>query len=158
MGDAKAEGQPGGDETFEMQQLRAMEQPNWNEGRLDDLNRKVDGGIGRLDDERKELRTEMKAGFEKVDKRFEEVDKRFEEVDRRFEEVDRRFDKVDEEFKAVRTEMKEGFDKIDRRFEKVGEEFTAVRSEMHAGFARMQWTLVGAAAVVIGALIGAPHL
>jgi hypothetical protein len=29
---------------------------------------------------------------------------------------------------------------------------------LHAGFARMQWTLVGAAAVVIGALIGAPHL
>jgi hypothetical protein len=130
VGDAKAEGQPGGGETFEVQQLRAMEQPSWNEGRLDDLNRKVDDGIGRQDDERKELRAEVKAGFEKVD----------------------------EEFKAVRTEMKEGFEKVDRRFEKVGEEFTAVRSEMHAGFARMQWTLVGAAAVVIGALIGAPHL
>lgn len=117
VGDAKAaapevQGQPSSGETFEVQQLRAMEQPRWNEGRLDDLNRKVDDGIGRLDDERKELRAEMRAGF----------------------------------------------DKIDGRFEKVDEEFKAVRSEMHAGFARMQWTLVGAAAVIIGALIGAPHL
>lgn len=111
--------QPGGAETFEVQQLRDMEQPSWSEGRLDDLNRKVDDGIGRLDGERKELRVEMKAGFDKIDWRFERVDKRFE--------------KVDEEFKAV-------------------------RSEMHAGFARIQWSLVGAAAVVIGALIGAPHL
>jgi hypothetical protein len=133
----EAHGQPGHDATFEVQQLRAMEQPSWNEGRLDDLNRKVDDGIGRLDDERKELRAEMRAGFDKIDGRFE---------------------RVDEEFKAVRKEMKEGFERVDRRFERVDEEFKAVRSELHAGFARMQWTLVGAAAVVIGALIGAPHL
>lgn len=133
----EAQGLRGGDETFEVQQLCAMEQPHWNEGRLDDLNRKVDDGIGRLDDERRELRAEMKAGFDKID---------------------RRFHKVDEEFMAVRREMKEGFDKVDQRFEKVDEDFTAVRSEMHAGFARVQWTLVGAAAVVIGALIGAPHM
>ena len=71
VGDAKAvapavQGRPGGGETFEVQQLRAMEQPSWSEGRLDDLNRKVDDGIGRLDGERKELRVEMKAGFDKV--------------------------------------------------------------------------------------------
>jgi tetrahydromethanopterin S-methyltransferase subunit G len=103
MGDAKAaapevQGQPGGDETFEMQQLRAMEQPSWSEGRLDDLNRRVDNGIGRLDDERKELRAEMKAGFERVDQRFE---------------------KVDEEFKAVRSEMKAGFERMDAKFDRL---------------------------------------
>jgi hypothetical protein len=58
-------------EVFEVQQSKAMEQPSWTEGRLDDLNKKVDGGIGRLDEERKELRTEAKEGFGKVDKRFD---------------------------------------------------------------------------------------
>lgn len=96
MGDAKAaapevQGQPGGDETFKMQQLGAMEQPSWSEGRLDDLNRRVDNGIGRLDDERKELRAEMKAGFERVD----------------------------EEFKAIRSEMKAGFERMDAKFDRL---------------------------------------
>jgi chromosome segregation ATPase len=98
-------------ETFTVQQLRAMEQPNWSEGRLDDLNRKVDDGIGRLDEERKDLRGEMKEGFEAVD--------------RRFEAVDRRFDKVDEEFKSVRGEMKVGFDRVDDRFDRMQWSFLA---------------------------------
>lgn len=63
---------------FTVQQLRAMERPSWSEGRLDDLNKKVDDGIERLDEERKDLRGEMKAGFEKVDREmkagFERVD------------------------------------------------------------------------------------
>jgi tetrahydromethanopterin S-methyltransferase subunit G len=129
---------------FEMQQSSAMQRPSWNEGRLDDLNMKVDKGFERLDDERKELRGEMKAGFDRIDKRF---------------------DKVDEEFKAVRGEMKEGFERVDKRFEKidgrfekVDGEFTAVRGEMQAGFAQTQRMLVGAAAVIIAALIGSPHL
>jgi hypothetical protein len=78
-------------EMFRLQQLRAMEQPSWSEGRLDDLNRKVDAGIGRLDDERKEFRGEMRAGF----------------------------DRVDDEFKSVRSEMKEGFDKVNERFDRL---------------------------------------
>jgi archaellum component FlaC len=103
---------PAAAETFEVQQLKAMEQPKWNEGRLDDLSKRVDDGIGRLDEDRKELRGEMKEGFDKVDKRFDKVDKRFDKVDKRFERVDERFDKVDEEFKAVRQEMSAGFDRL----------------------------------------------
>lgn len=68
---------------FELQQLRAMEQPSWNEGRLDDLKSTVDQG--------------------------------FERMDRGFERIDRRID-------------------------------------------RMQWMLFSAAAGIIIALIGAPHL
>jgi chromosome segregation ATPase len=120
-------------ETFTVQQLRAMEQPSWSEGRLDDLNNKVDAGIGRLDEERKELRGEMKEGFAQVCRRFEKVDERF-------DKVDQRFDKVDEEFKAVRSEMKEGFDRVDERFD------------------RMQRTLIVGASGIIAALITAPHL
>lgn len=55
------------DEMFEVQQLKAMQQPSWNEGRLDDLNRKVDKGIERLDGEHKELRCEMRAGFRRLE-------------------------------------------------------------------------------------------
>jgi hypothetical protein len=120
-------------ELFEVQQLRAMEQPSWNEGRLDDLSKRVDEGIGRLDEERKGLRAEVKEGFDRVDKRFDRVDQRFDRVDKRFE-------KVDEEFKAVRGEMKAGFDGVNHRF------------------VQAQWTLIGAAAAIAGAVIGASQL
>lgn len=39
-----------------------MEQPSWNEGRLDDLNKRVDDGFKRMD-----------RGFEKVDGEFKAV-------------------------------------------------------------------------------------
>src|ERR1041384_6152123 len=112
-------------EMFRLQQLRAMEQPSWSEGRLDDLNKKVDAGIGRLDGERNELRGEMRAGFAKVDG----------------------------EFKAVRSEMREGFAKVDERFAKVDEEFKSVRSEIREGFDRMHRTLLGGAVGIIATLI-----
>jgi hypothetical protein len=76
-------------EMFTVQQLRAMEQPSWNEGRLDDLNKRVDDGFKRMD-----------VGFERMDERFEKTDKRFE--------------KINEEFKAVRSEMKADFDRMHR--------------------------------------------
>lgn len=53
---ARAQGGQDDAEMFEVQQLRAMEQPQWNEARLDDLNEKVE------------------KGFEKVDERLEKVD------------------------------------------------------------------------------------
>ncbi|MFC2992553.1 hypothetical protein [Halomonas tibetensis] len=40
-----------------------------------------------------ELRRDMLARFEQVDKRFEQVDKRFEQVDSRFDEMLRRHDR-----------------------------------------------------------------
>jgi len=121
-------------ETFAVQQLKAMEQPKWNEGRLDDLNKRVDDGIGRLDEERKELRGDMKDEFKSVRAEMREG-----------------FARVDREFKSVRAEMKEGFARVDR-------EFKAVRSEMKSGFDRMQWTLLVAASGIIAALITAPHI
>jgi chromosome segregation ATPase len=56
-------------EMFKLQQLTAMERPSWNEGRLDDLNKRVDDGFKRMD-----------AGFAKVDERFEKVDEEFKAV------------------------------------------------------------------------------
>jgi chromosome segregation ATPase len=51
--------------------------------------------------EMKEMRGEMRQGFQKVDQRFEQVDRRFEQVDRRFEQVDERFEQVDQRFEQV---------------------------------------------------------
>ena len=55
---------------------------NWSDGRLDDLNGKVDRGFERVDADVRALRTEtkaeftglrneMKAGFERMDERFD---------------------------------------------------------------------------------------
>jgi archaellum component FlaC len=73
---------------------------------------KLDKAFGRIDGDLRELRVEMRKGFEKIDQRFEEmekrfdqVDKRFEQVDRRFEQVDRRFERVDEKFDAMQRNM-----------------------------------------------------
>jgi archaellum component FlaC len=88
-------------ETFKLQRLAAMQEPKWNEARLDDLNKKVEEGFKKVDQ-----------GFKRVDERFKRIDERFERIDERFERVDERFEKVNEEFKAVRAEMKAGFDRM----------------------------------------------
>jgi hypothetical protein len=137
-GDAKATGgaQERRDdaEMFTVQQLRAMEQPSWNEGRLDDLNKRVDGGFERMDEEFRFARGETRRGFEKVD----------------------------EEFKAVRSEMKEGFAKVDEEFKVVRgemkEEFNAVRGEMSAGFDRLFWKLVSTGLSVVAAAFALAQL
>jgi len=54
------------------------------EHRLDALEKKVDDGFAGL-------RSEMKAGFERMDARFEKMDKRFEKMDERFDKVNERF-------------------------------------------------------------------
>ena len=55
--------------------------------------------------EMKALREDMNRRFEAVDRRFEVMDKRFEEIrediNRRFEAVDKRFEAVDKRFEAV---------------------------------------------------------
>ena len=57
---------------------------------------KLDNAFGRIDGDLRELRVEMRKGFEKIDQRFEQMDRRFDEVDKRFEQVDKRFEQVPE--------------------------------------------------------------
>jgi hypothetical protein len=71
-------------EMFTVQQLKAMEQRSWNDGRLDDLNKRVDDGFKRMD-----------AGFARVDQEFKAVR-----------------GEMRDEFKAVRSEMSAGFDRL----------------------------------------------
>lgn len=60
-------------ETFELQQLRAMEQSRWNEARLDDLNRKVDEGF-----------KETREAFARIDATLVRIDEKF---DRKFDRL-----------------------------------------------------------------------
>jgi hypothetical protein len=46
---------------------------SWTDERLDDLNNRVDRGFDRVDADIRTLRSEMKAGFERVDERFESL-------------------------------------------------------------------------------------
>ena len=59
---------------------------NWNDDRLDDLNRRVDTGF-------KEMREEMREGFARIEQKIERLPNR-EEIDQRFESTEPRIDRV----------------------------------------------------------------
>ena len=54
----------------------------------------LDKAFGRIDGDLRELRVEMRKGFEQIDQRFEQMDRRFDEVDKRFEQMDKRFERL----------------------------------------------------------------
>lgn len=56
---------------------------------------KLDQAFGRIDGDLRELRVEMRKGFEKIDQRFEQVDQRFEQVDQRFDRLEKRFGRLE---------------------------------------------------------------
>ena len=106
----------------------------WNDDKMDALDAKVGDMNVRLT----RVEVGVDQGFKKVDERFEQVDKRFEQVDKRFEQVDKRFERVDTELLEQRREMKAGFEKLNDRLTQL---FVAV---------------IGAAAIVAGAILTAP--
>jgi hypothetical protein len=48
-----------------------MERTSWTDERLDDFAQKVDAGLGRVEADIRELRTEVRAGFEEVHRRLD---------------------------------------------------------------------------------------
>jgi DNA anti-recombination protein RmuC len=68
-----------------------MPRERWTDERLDKA-------FGRIDGDLRELRVEVRKGFEQVDQRFEQVDQRFEQVDQRFDQIDQRFDRLENRF------------------------------------------------------------
>lgn len=54
----------------------------------------------------KDLRNDMKTGFEQVDKRFEQVDKRFEQVDQRFASLESRMEHIEDAVSDLRDEVR----------------------------------------------------
>ena len=81
-----------------------------------------------------DLRSEMKALREDMDKRFEQMQveavKRFEQVDKRFEQVDKRFEQVDKRFEQMQVETAKRFEQVDKRFEQVDKRFDQLTSRM----------------------------
>jgi archaellum component FlaC len=81
--------------------MAVMARERWTDEQLDKA-------FGRVDGDLREIRVELKKGFEQIDQRFEQMERRFDKVDERFDKVDERFDKVDERF-----------EKVDERFDRV---------------------------------------
>jgi predicted nuclease with TOPRIM domain len=118
--------------------MALMAREAWTDERLDDLAARVDRGFDRVDADIRELRAEMKTGFERIDDRFERIDDRFERIDGRFERIDGRFERIDDRFSAMQAETNRRFD--------------SMQQTMVVGFVTL---FVGIVASVIGAaLIG----
>jgi predicted nuclease with TOPRIM domain len=108
--------------------MAMMARETWTDERLDDLK----DGMHR---EFAQVRSEMRDGFERVDRRFEAVD---------------------QEIRDLRTDMNERFDKVDARFEKVDERFQAVDARfdaLNARFDALIWVLLAAALSLVGAIL-----
>jgi hypothetical protein len=67
--------------------MAVMARERWTDEQLDKA-------FGRVDGDLRELRVEMRKGFEQVDQRFGQVDQRFGQMEKRFDKVDKRFDQV----------------------------------------------------------------
>jgi hypothetical protein len=74
----------------------------WTAPRLDELSERVKAGFEKADADVREVRGDMKAGFEKADEKMEDG-----------------FAKVDATFGEVRSEMKAGFERFDEKFDKL---------------------------------------
>ena len=63
-----------------------MARETWTDERLDDLAVGIDKRFDRVEADLRELRSDVKKGFEAVDKRFEAIDDKF---DRKFDSLQR---------------------------------------------------------------------
>ncbi|NBC13904.1 MAG: hypothetical protein GVY09_11275 [Gammaproteobacteria bacterium] len=95
-------------------------------------------GFAQMDLRHRELREDMAARFEQVDRRLEQVDKRFEQVDRRFEQVDKRFEQVDKRF-----------EQSDKRFESIQQDIRELQRRMDRFMIWSFGTTLGAAGLVV---------
>lgn len=101
---------------------------HWTDGRLDQLNDRVEELGKRTERGFVEFRTEMQSGFERIEqliermdakaeRRFEQIDERFEQVDQRFQQIDERFAQIDKRFVGVEGRLI----KVEVRLEDLGE-------------------------------------
>ena len=81
--------------------MEAMKE-SWTDDRLNDLNGKVDAFRVETKTEFVAVRGEMRAGFDRIDKRFDKMEERFDRSDERFERLeirgDERFERMGERF------------------------------------------------------------
>jgi hypothetical protein len=103
---------------------------SWTDGRMDDLNAKVDRGFNRLDADLRLQRVETRTEFATLRS----------EIKTEFAAVR---SEMGTEFAAVRSEMKGGFDRVDERFERMDERFEAIHRLLVQSFVVLFATLVG---------------
>ena len=88
--------------------MTVMERQRWTDERLDKAFDRDDADI-------REIRVEIKGGFERVEKRFERIDDKFDAV---LAEMNARFESMQAEmnarFEAVQSEMNTRFDSLQR--------------------------------------------
>jgi archaellum component FlaC len=121
--------------------MAVMARERWTDERLDKA-------FGRIDGDLRELRVEIKNGFEQVDKQFGQVDKQFEQVDKRLQQVDKRFDQVDKRFEQV----DKRFEQIDKRFERFEDKIDGLQQSMTTWFIGLSFSIIGSlvAALFLG--------
>jgi hypothetical protein len=74
-----------------------MPREKWTDERLDDLNKKIDGGFADTKAVIADTKAEMRAGFARVDGEIAELRR---EMNGRFNSVDARFDKLNDSINA----------------------------------------------------------
>ncbi len=91
--------------------------------------------LGAIASELVEIRKDIRAQFEAINRRFEDVNRRFEEINQRFTEVNQRFEAIDKRFEAVERRfeaVERRFEAIDKRFEALIEQLRSMRIELSA--------------------------
>jgi biopolymer transport protein ExbB/TolQ len=83
---------------------KELEMTEWNDGRLDDLCKRVDRIEGKIDEQGKTMQKE----FSRADRKFTGIDGQFERVGERFDEMARHFGRVESELVRVNDRL-DGF-------------------------------------------------
>jgi hypothetical protein len=99
----------------------------WTDERIDDLAHRMDVGFDRVDRDLREVRAEMKAGFDAVNARFDSMN---DSVNARFdssnESVNARFDAMNESFNTRFDAMTARLETLQRTMLQVGGGLAAV--------------------------------
>jgi tetrahydromethanopterin S-methyltransferase subunit G len=119
----------------------------WTDERLDHLSKKVEDGFAKVDTDIRELRGEMKAGFDKADAK---MDTGFARVDQKFVET---HEKMDARFAGADRKMDVGFAKVDSRFDRIEKKVDADIREVRSSMNRLLVALLAVGGGIIAALL-----
>jgi predicted nuclease with TOPRIM domain len=85
----------------------------WNDGRLDDLFKRVERIEGKVDEQGKAMQKEFAQQGRATQKEFARVDRKFTRIDGQFERVGERFDEMARHFGRVESELVRVNDRLD---------------------------------------------
>jgi biopolymer transport protein ExbB/TolQ len=92
---------------------REVGMTEWNDGRLDDLCKRVERIEGKVDGQGKAMQKEFAKQGQAMQKEFARVDQKFTRIDGQFERVGERFDEVARGFGRVESELVRVNDRLD---------------------------------------------